>query len=107
MISKEMILSIHDGQRSVCLVTALLFQGYETEPRPLDHALDYWKCLDLAQRTNFCALQHIMDWHLIDMTGSRLLSTIRLSKAQIPWMFGMARNVGSLREKDFELSSWI
>ena len=104
MISEEIMLSIHNGQRSVCL---LLFQGYETESRPLDHALDNWKGLDLAQPTNFCALQHIMDWHLIDVTGSRLLYTIRPSKAQIPWMFGMARNVGFIRDKDFELSSWI
>ena len=70
----------------MCLATALLFQGRGTESRPLDHALDYWKSLDLAQQTNFYALQRIMDWHLMDMTGSRLLYTMRPSKAQIPWM---------------------
>ena len=55
------------------LATALLCQECETESRLLDHASDYRKGLDLAQRTNYFALQRVMDWHLMDSAGGRLL----------------------------------
>ena len=51
--AEEIVLSTRDGQQSVRLADALLFQGCGTVSRPFDHTLDYWEGLDLAQRIHF------------------------------------------------------
>lgn len=68
-LKKEM-LSTHDRPQSVCLANVLLFHGCGPESKLLNHPLDYWR----VWTGRIYALQHFVDWHLMDLTGGRLLS---------------------------------
>lgn len=61
----------------------------------------------LDQRTKIYALQRIVDWHLMDMTGSRLLYRMRPPKAQIPEWAEWQGTLDLFVTQDYKLSPWI